>query len=239
MGIHLLTLPVGSLTSLSSGCLFFSACVAYISSRIHLQNRRAAVVWTLNKGLCLLFNQALPPLSEQRLFLEFPRGEGGQESNLGAEQRGVQQCQLWSLCWVSCCWWFCPRRSCLLQKGGSEVTRQQNAEKTFILLTGLLLLPGNTLSTFQRLVSFGCFYLSSTDLPYNSWIEGIISSILPISVPACLVRSHCHSLSWCHYSCDLWPVAGWLSAKGDEISLQCYPSLCLGYSGILQRGVSP
>lgn len=59
-----------------------------------------------------------------------------------------------------------------------------------------------------------------------------------ISVPACLVRLHCHCHSWCHYSCDLWLVAGWLSAKGDEISLQCYPSLCLGCSGIPQRGVS-
>lgn len=133
-GHSLLTLPVGSLASLNSGCLFFPACVAYISPLIHLQSRRAAVVWAVNKGLCLWFIQAWPPLSEQRLFLEFPRGEGGQESNLGAEQRGVQQCQLWSLCWVSCCWWFCHRGSCLLQKGGSEVTRQQNAEKTFILL---------------------------------------------------------------------------------------------------------
>lgn len=58
---------------------------------------------------------------------------------------------------------------------------------------GLLLLPGNTLSTFQRLVSFGCFYLSSTDLPYNSWIEDIVPSILWICVPACVVRFHCHS----------------------------------------------
>lgn len=33
-------------------------------------------------------------------------------------------------------------------------------------------------------------------------------------------------------------MAGWVSAKRDEISLQCYPSLCLGYSGIPQRGVS-
>lgn len=61
---------------------------------------------------------------------------------------------------------------------------------------------------------------------------------LRISVPACLVRLDCHSLSWCHYSCDLWPVAGWLSAKGDEISLPCHPSLCLGNSCIPQRGLS-
>lgn len=39
-----------------------------------------------------------------------------------------------SLYWVSCWWWYCQRGSSLLQKGVSEVTRQQIAEKTFILL---------------------------------------------------------------------------------------------------------
>lgn len=129
-----LTLPMRSLASLNSGCLFFSACVAYISPLIPLQSRGAAVVWAVSKGLCLWFIQAWTPLSEQRLFLESPRGEGGQESSPGAEQRGVQQCQLCLQCWVSCWWWFCQRGSCLLQEGVSEVTRQQSAEKTFILL---------------------------------------------------------------------------------------------------------
>lgn len=240
MGIHFLTLPVGSLASLNSGCLFFSACVAYISPRIHLWSGWAAVVWAVNKGPCPWFIQASTPLSEQRLFLEFPRGEGGQESNLGAEHRGMQQCQPWSLCWVNWWWWLCQRGSCLLQKGVSKVTQQQIAEKTFILVHWFVAVARKHLVH----VSETCeFWLLLSEL--NRFILQLMDKghcpqhpYLCISVPACLVRLHCHSLSLCHYSCDLWPVTGWLSATGDEISLQCYPSLCLGYSGIPQRGVS-
>lgn len=169
---------MGSLASLSSGCLFFCACVAYISPRIHLWSRRAAVVWAVNKGLCPWFIQAWTPLSEQRLFLEFPWGEGGQESSLGAEQRGVQQCQPWCHCAGSAAGGGSVRedpvshRRVLARSPDSKLLRKHS-----FYSIGLLVLPGNTLSIFQRLVSFGCSYLSSADLPYNSWIKGVVPSI--------------------------------------------------------------
>lgn len=198
------------------------------------------MVWAVNKGLCPWFIQAWSPLSEQRLFVEFPWGEGGQESSLGAEQRGVQQCQPWCHCTGSAAGGGTVRedpltcRRVLARSPDSKLLRKHS-----FYFIGLLLLPGNILSAFQRLVSFGCSYLSSADLPYNSWIKGIVPSIC-ISVSVCqpVLSGWIVTLSWCHYSCDLWPVAGWLSAKGDEISLQCHPSLCLGNSRIPQRGLS-
>lgn len=63
-----------------------------------------------------------------------------------------------------------------------------------------------------------------------------------VTVPASLVRSHCHCLIWCLvcgcYSSGPWSVAGWLSAQGGEVSSQSYHSLFLGYSGIPQSSVT-
>lgn len=87
----------------------------------------------------------------------------------------MQQCQRWSPCWVSC-WWFCQRGSCLLQEGVSQVTGQQSAEKTFILLHWFVAVARKHLVHILE-ICFGCSYLSSTVLPYNSSVKGIVPSI--------------------------------------------------------------
>jgi len=108
----------------------------------------------------------------------------------------------------------------------------------------LLLWPGNTLSAFQRLVSHGCSYLSSSDLPHNSSIKVSAPDIRSSGSMCQPVLSGCIVAvlfgAWCcgHYGFGLWSVAGQLSAKGNEVSSQLYPSVFLECSVILRRVVS-
>lgn len=81
-------------------------------------------------------------------------------------------------------------RRVLVRSPDSKVLRKHS-----FYSVGLLLLPGNTLSTFQRFMSFGCSYLSSTDFALQLMGKGHCPQhpYLQISVPACLGRLHCHS----------------------------------------------
>lgn len=150
-GHWLPALPMGSLASLSSGCLFFSACVAYISPRMH--SAAGELLWCglWTKGSAWgLFSRGLSWVSKCYFW-----------SSLGERWSGIQP---WSIAEasaavsalvcagsaagggsvredpVSC-------RRALARSPDSRVLRKHSSYSI-----GLLLLPGNTLSTFRILV---------------------------------------------------------------------------------------
>lgn len=130
--------------------LFLCMCGLHFSLHA-LRSGRAAVVWAVNKGLCPGFIQPWTLLSEQMLFLEFPRGKVVRNPAL-EHSRG--ECSSVSVGLhagsaaggsvredpVSC-------RRVLARSPESKVLRKHSSYSI-----GLLLLPGNTLSTFWRFV---------------------------------------------------------------------------------------